>query len=597
MDPLDESGHRLRIEAHHAAGDRAGAVRAYHECAATLERELGVEPGDATTGVYTAVLDDGRGGRVAGRWLRRGRAGAGGPRRRVGSSWWRRGRPPGSGGRRSCSWRVSRASARPGSSRRCGRGAWRRARATGEARSYATECDLGYGVVTSWLRSPDVRTRLGRLPPHERAELARLLPELGGPETAGRRRRRAPRSASLDAVAAAIAGGCAPTLLIADDVSGASTGSARNSSSRPPCWFASPSIDPLLAVLDGVERRARERSPPDGAAATPWRSRAGSSTSALIGFRASRPERREPVAGAPLDERVVDVLFAEHRGQPLSSSRCSGAGWDGLDRVLPVEPASGRADRAASTACPRSRPLSSACSGPSWAARAAEPARRGLRPGRTGPGGPRPRRAVAAGHPLRDRQTTRHDFSHGKLREAAYDALEARRSAGRTTVRSPRRSPTWQGGTRRWREPGGRALRGGDLCRRRGGLGCSVLAFEPSTSTRRRVRAGRSTGRSPGRSSDSTSADDASSSRCPRFRVSTPGSTATARPHGRAHRVGRGRTGLDLGVDLEPSFSALDGHVGAVPRRLRRLADAACPPARARRRPPATTGCPSSAAI
>src|SRR5919109_1362590 len=47
-DPLREETHRLLIRLHDAVGDRARALRAYHACATTLVRELGVEPSAAT---------------------------------------------------------------------------------------------------------------------------------------------------------------------------------------------------------------------------------------------------------------------------------------------------------------------------------------------------------------------------------------------------------------------------------------------------------------------------------------------------------------------------------------------------------------------
>jgi DNA-binding SARP family transcriptional activator len=56
-DPLREDSHRLLIGVCHAAGDRARALRAYHVCASTLERELGVEPSPATRALYGSVLD------------------------------------------------------------------------------------------------------------------------------------------------------------------------------------------------------------------------------------------------------------------------------------------------------------------------------------------------------------------------------------------------------------------------------------------------------------------------------------------------------------------------------------------------------------
>jgi DNA-binding SARP family transcriptional activator len=47
-DPLRESPYRLLMRLHALNGDRAAAIHTYHSCAATLQRELGVEPGAAT---------------------------------------------------------------------------------------------------------------------------------------------------------------------------------------------------------------------------------------------------------------------------------------------------------------------------------------------------------------------------------------------------------------------------------------------------------------------------------------------------------------------------------------------------------------------
>jgi DNA-binding SARP family transcriptional activator len=68
QDPLREESHRLLIRLCHAAGDRARALRAYHVCASTLERELGVQPSAETRGLYESVLaaGSGAGGGAAG---------------------------------------------------------------------------------------------------------------------------------------------------------------------------------------------------------------------------------------------------------------------------------------------------------------------------------------------------------------------------------------------------------------------------------------------------------------------------------------------------------------------------------------------------
>ena len=56
LDPTDEMAARIQMEAHVALGDRAAALRAYHRCAAALERELAVAPGEAIEATYRQVL-------------------------------------------------------------------------------------------------------------------------------------------------------------------------------------------------------------------------------------------------------------------------------------------------------------------------------------------------------------------------------------------------------------------------------------------------------------------------------------------------------------------------------------------------------------
>ena len=56
-DPLREQVHRRLIGLHALNGDRAAALRAYHTCASTLQRELGIEPSPATRQVYEHLLN------------------------------------------------------------------------------------------------------------------------------------------------------------------------------------------------------------------------------------------------------------------------------------------------------------------------------------------------------------------------------------------------------------------------------------------------------------------------------------------------------------------------------------------------------------
>src|SRR5439155_3644745 len=56
QDPLHEETYRLLMRLNDSLGDRARAIRVYHVCVATLERELGVAPSAATREVYEALL-------------------------------------------------------------------------------------------------------------------------------------------------------------------------------------------------------------------------------------------------------------------------------------------------------------------------------------------------------------------------------------------------------------------------------------------------------------------------------------------------------------------------------------------------------------
>ena len=58
-DPLREDTYRSLMAMHGAAGDRAGAVRVYHECVSTLQRELDVEPSATTRAAYASLMRPG----------------------------------------------------------------------------------------------------------------------------------------------------------------------------------------------------------------------------------------------------------------------------------------------------------------------------------------------------------------------------------------------------------------------------------------------------------------------------------------------------------------------------------------------------------
>jgi len=222
-DPLREDAHRRLMRLHDAAGDRARALRAYHVCAATLQRELGIDPSPATRAAYEALLEAGPPARPGGRSAAAPPAGASLVGREAEqdrlTALWRasdRGRAqlvlvtgePGIGKSRLVeelrSWCAQHGAL------------------TAEARSYRAEGAVAYGPVVAWLRSEAIAPRLRRLDPVHLTELARLVPDLLAerpdltrpePLPEGEQRQRL-----FEALARAIAVPRAPLLLVAEDL-------------------------------------------------------------------------------------------------------------------------------------------------------------------------------------------------------------------------------------------------------------------------------------------------------------------------------------------------------------------------------------------
>jgi DNA-binding SARP family transcriptional activator len=173
-DPLRESAYQHLMLAYQARGDRSQAIRSYHICVSTLERELGVGPSPVIHETYRELLPELRDR---------------GPHRPV-----RTAEPALVGrmterGRLTAAWRAAESgqarfvllTGEPGIGKtRLAENfaAWcaRRGVMTAQATAPAAEGMLSYAPVVSWLRSPAVRRdRIGR--GHLR-ELVRLLPEL-----------------------------------------------------------------------------------------------------------------------------------------------------------------------------------------------------------------------------------------------------------------------------------------------------------------------------------------------------------------------------------------------------------------------------------
>ncbi len=327
-DPFREETYRLLMRLYDAAGDRARALRVYHVCTATLERELGVEPSAVTRGIYEALLPAGDEIGADGAELRRagghGLVGRSSERTRLTELWRQveRGHAqlvlvtgePGIGKTRLLeelrSWCEHRGAV------------------TAVAHSYAAEGALAYGPVVTWLRSGELAARRGRLDRGRLAELARLLPELAGesgldrpePLTESEERQRL-----FDAVTQAILAAGGPVLLIADDLH----------------WCDRETLqllhyllrsEPEARLLVAASARREEIDPQHPLNELVAGLQARERFAEVELGRLSRHETgvlAERAAGRRLEEAEADRLFAETEGSPLFVIEALRAGWTG----------------------------------------------------------------------------------------------------------------------------------------------------------------------------------------------------------------------------------------------------------------------------
>jgi DNA-binding SARP family transcriptional activator len=325
-DPLYEETYRLLMRLHDARGDRARAVRVYHECATTLERELGVEPSAPTREAYEALLttqaelparpeqpaqpNSPLVGRAA-EW------------ERLTASWLATERgmaqfvlvsgEPGVGKTRLVEefrmWCAHRGAL------------------TADARSYAAEGALAYGPVVEWLRSDALKSRRNRLERVSLSELARLLPEirndlpdLPGPDPVPESNR---RQRLFDALARAILAPSVPLLLIIDDV---------HWSDRETLQFLHYllRVDPRARLLIAATARREEIDDRHPLNDLITGLHAIERLTEIELERLSREETAElagRLAGHALAERRADQLYDETEGNPLFVVEALRADW------------------------------------------------------------------------------------------------------------------------------------------------------------------------------------------------------------------------------------------------------------------------------
>ncbi len=181
LEPLEEPGYRLLMQAQRAAGDRSGAMRTYHRCSSLLERELGVGPSPQTRAELDGALADT--GRAAGDAtvgavevstlsLSHGLVGRGPERAWLKSVW--------DAAQNHAGFLVVTGEAGVGKTRLITEFADAVSKQDGlvlSARCFAATGAVPLAPVADWLRHPHLRAAIKRLKPVWVAEVRRLLPE------------------------------------------------------------------------------------------------------------------------------------------------------------------------------------------------------------------------------------------------------------------------------------------------------------------------------------------------------------------------------------------------------------------------------------
>jgi len=322
-DPLREESHRLLIQLCHASGDRARAVRAYHVCATTLERELGIEPSAETRAIYESLVVAAPAGADTREAAPASRAPASAARTTAPSTSPFVGRAD-EQARLAAVWRSAASGpahlvlvtgeAGVGKTRLIEELRAHAGAVTVEARAYPAEGPLAYGVATEWLRSGPVAARLSRLGRPYLTELARLLPELAShvpppePLPIAELRRRL-----FGAIARAVLAAGAPLLLIADDVQWADAQSLRVIH-----YLLRTAPSARLLVAATARREELDEGHPLAGLATGLQA-LGSFSEIELGRlgRGDTALLAERITGAPLDAAELERLYDDSEGNPL----------------------------------------------------------------------------------------------------------------------------------------------------------------------------------------------------------------------------------------------------------------------------------------
>jgi DNA-binding SARP family transcriptional activator len=223
QDPLHEATYRQLMRLYALLGDRAAALRVYHTCARTLERELGTEPGEATRAVYESLLQSDTSsmtptGSLTSRGTEAPLVGRKEEWQQLQAAWRKV-----TGGHPHMV--ILSGEAGIGKTRLAEEmKAWvdRQGMTTASARCYAAEGRLAYAPVTTWLRTDAIQASLSALDPIWLTEVSRLVPDVLV------KRPKLPRPASMmeewqrqhffEALARTLLNARQPLLLLLDDL-------------------------------------------------------------------------------------------------------------------------------------------------------------------------------------------------------------------------------------------------------------------------------------------------------------------------------------------------------------------------------------------
>ncbi len=341
-DDLQETTYARLMQLHAALGDRATALRIYHLCRTTLDRELGVDPSPTTQAIYERLLNlehTGANQAAVAEPMRMatplvGRDHAWG----LLQEWWGRassGQP---------ALLIVSGEAGIGKTRLVeGLADWasRQGVTTAQAHCYTAGGRLAFSPIQAWLRTPALQRYLPKVAELWRVELARLLPELlptapsvsaASPMTETTQRRRL-----FEAMVHAVEQCPPPLLLVLDDIQ----------------WCDSDSLDwieyllrnaPQSRLLVVATQRSGESTPHDALANLRLRLNRTGHLHEIELARLNLAETGQLVAnltGRSATDNELARLFVETEGNPLFivetlRARLNGPPAQGADKLTEV---------------------------------------------------------------------------------------------------------------------------------------------------------------------------------------------------------------------------------------------------------------------